>query len=181
MWISQTTDFSAFELDELYWFTNHKYPFAERENIYTITMTSRIPRQIVGFDVDYDKEAERIQRIIDSVDSAENYYTDGNPTYLDVIFSGRYNRNTENKNDTHLTESINADLRHYISGFARKSRTFFRKQETVHAVLSVSIDAYNTYGEAKLKYQVPVLHRTNEPNKHLHKYRDVPFSILDFL
>ena len=126
MWISQTTDFSAFELDELYWFTNHKYPLAERENIYTITMTSRIPRQIVGFDVDYDKEAERIQRIIDSVDSAENYYTDGNPTYLDVIFSGRYNRNT-------------------------------------------------------IKYQVPVLHRTNEPNKHLHKYRDVPFSILDFL
>ena len=81
MRISQTTDFSAFELDELYWFTNFKYPLAERENIYTITMTSRIPRQIVGFDVDCDKDAERIQRIIDSVDSAENYYTDGNPTY----------------------------------------------------------------------------------------------------
>ena len=180
MWISQETDFSAFELDELFWFIGRKYPLEKRRNVYTITMTSRKPRQIVGFDVDYDKESERIQRIVDSVKGAENYYTDGNPTYLDVIFPGKYKRNIHNKKDTHLTESINADLRHYISGFARKSRTFFRKQETKYAVLSVFIDAYNKYGEAKQKYQVPVRHRTDE-NKHLHKYRDVPFSILDFL
>lgn len=144
-------------------------------------MISRKPRQIVGFDVDYDKEANRIQRIVDSVYAAENYYTDGNPTYMDVVFPGKYNRNIRDKKDTHITESINSDLRHYISGLGRKSRTFFRKQETMYAVLSVFIDAYNKYGEAKLKHQVPVVHKSENPNKHLHKYRDVPFSILDFL
>lgn len=181
MWISKNTDFSAFELDELYWFTNRKFPLDKRENIYTITMTSRNPRQIVAFDVDYDKEAKRIQRIVDSVPPADKYFTDGNKTYLDVDFPTYHIPNQHNKNDTHLTESINADLRHYIAGLARKSRTFFRSQETKYAVLAVFIDAYNKYGEAKQKYRVPVTHKSQNPAKHLHKYRDLPFSILDYL
>jgi hypothetical protein len=85
------------------------------------------------------------------------------------------------KRDTHTIESINADLRHYISGLARRSRCFYRSLETLQAVLEVFIDAYNKFGEAKLKYRKPVIHKDPNNAKHLHKYRDVPFSILDFL
>ena len=146
-----------------------------------MTMVSREPRQIVSFDVGFDKSSFRLQGIVDSAVYAENYCTDGNLSYLDVVFPGRHIRNVRDKRDTHIVESINADLRHYISGLARRSRCFYRKLETLQAVLEVFVDAYNKYGEAKLKYRVPVTHKSATPAKHLHKYRDLPFCILDFL
>jgi hypothetical protein len=84
-----------------------------------------------------------------------------------VNFPTYHIANEHNKNDTHLTESINADLRHYIAGLARKSRTFFRKQETKYAVIAVFVDAYNQYGEAKQKYRIPTVHKSEEHSKHL--------------
>ena len=55
-----------FELDELYWFIGRKGTSKTRENVYLITMISRNPRQIVGFDIVFDKSPERIQKIVDS-------------------------------------------------------------------------------------------------------------------
>ena len=146
-----------------------------------MTMISREPRQIVGFDVQFDKGAFRLQGIVDNGPEAENYSTDGNMSYLDVVFPGKHIRNVRDKRDTHIIESVNADLRHYISGLARRSRCFYRSLETLQAVLEVFIDAYNKYGEAKLKYRVPVIHKDPNNTKHLHKFRDLPFCILDFL
>ena len=48
-----------------------------RENIYVMTMVSRLPRQIVGFDAAYDKSPERIQSIVDNEPEAEYYCTGG--------------------------------------------------------------------------------------------------------
>jgi hypothetical protein len=146
-----------------------------------MTMMSRIPRQIAGFDVDNSVKSSVLQMIVDSVPTAEKYCTDGCPTYMNVIFGGKHICNVNDKKDTHNIESTNADLRHYISGLARRSRCFFRSKETLKAVLSVFIDAYNKYGEAKLKYRVPVKHKLPNPSKHLHEYRDLSFSLLDFL
>ena len=146
-----------------------------------MTMISREPRQIVSFDVQYDKASFRLQGIVDGAVYAKNYCTDGNMSYLDVVFPGKHIRNVRDKRDTHLVESINADLRHYISGLARRSRCFYRSIETLRAVLEVFVDAYNKYGEAKLKYRVPVTHKSPIPAKHLHEFRDLPFCILDFL
>jgi IS1 family transposase len=168
-------------MDEVYWFINKKAQSKTRENTYIMTMISREPRQIVGFDVQFDKGAFRLQGIVDNAPEAEKYSTDGNLSYLDVIFPGKHIRNVRDKSDTHTIESINADLRHYISGLARRSRCFFRSLETLRAVLEVFIDAYNKYGEAKLKYRKPVIHKDPNNAKRLHKFRDVPFCILDFL
>lgn len=179
MWISQKTENDVFELDELYWFLNRKEMTKTRENTYIMTMMSRIPRQIVGFSVDNSVNAKAIQKIVDSVSIAKKYCTDGCSVYLDVDFVGKHIQNIHNKKNTHNIESTNADLRQYLPGLARRSRCFYRKQETLEAVLSVFIDAYNKYGEAKQKHQIPVKHTST--NKHLHKYRDVPFSVLDFL
>ena len=54
------------ELDELYWFVDKKGTCETRENVYLITMISRNPRLIVGFDVVSDKSSERIQNIADN-------------------------------------------------------------------------------------------------------------------
>ena len=181
MWISEKTDYSAFELDELYWFIKRKEKTKTRENTYLMTMISRLPRQIVGFNVDNSIAARQLQKVVDSAGSAEKYYTDGWNSYLDVVFGGKHIRNIADKKDTHNVESVNADLRRHIPGLARRSRCFFRSMETFRAVVAVFVDAYNKFGEAKQKHRIPVKHKSPNPSKHLHKFREPPFSVLNFL
>ena len=165
VWISKQTDFRAFELDEIFWFTNTRQDNEIGINTYIMTMVSRFPRQILAFDVDKSVKAKLIQQMVNSVPSAKYYFTDGGSVYKDVDFLGRLKQNFENKNDTHNIESTNSDLRHYIAGLHRKSRCFFRKMENLKTILSAFINAYNKFGEAKLKYTD----------------RKPPFSILNFL
>ncbi len=179
MWISPETDTDTFEMDELFWFVRKKPYTDTKENVYIIPLISRKPRQIVGFAVSEHRTKEVMQDIVDYSIWADNYATDGNFTYMDVDFPGRHIRNDRDKSDTHNVESVNADLRTYISGLARRSRCFFRSIETLEAVVSVFVDAYNKYGEAKEKYKKQVNHKSNA--KHLHQFKDLPFSVLDFL
>lgn len=69
----------------------------------------------------------------------------------------------------------------YIPGLARRSCCFYRSLETFQAVLEVFEHAYNKFGEVKFKHRVPVLHKSPDPQKHLHKFRDPPGCFLDFL
>ncbi len=119
--------------------------------------------------MDKSVNARSIQRIVDGSPAAESYYTDGSGVYLDVVFSGKFKRNPFNKNDTHNIESTNADLRHYIPGLRRRSRCFYRSADTLRAVLSVYINAYNKFGDAKYRFQLKY------PLKHYN------FSLVDFL
>ena len=157
------------ELDELYWFVGKKGKSETRENVYIITMISREPRLIVGFDVAYDKSRERIQNIVDSSPEADFYFTDGYLGYVDVFYPGKHIRNVRDKKDTHNVESINADLRHYIPILARRSRCFARKHDTLYAVVAVFVDAYNRFGMEKHKF------------RQRHKNLELPFSVVDFL
>ena len=157
------------ELDELYWFVGKKPRTETRENTYVITMVSRNPRQIVGFDVAFDKSPCRIQRIVDSGPEAKKYCTDGWSGYNDVVYPGHHIRNASNKADTFTVEGINADLRHYIPLLARRSRCFARKIETLYTVVEVFAEAYNRFGIAKMNYL------------RNRKSRELPFSVLDFL
>ena len=171
----------VFELDELYWFIERKAHSETRGNVYLMTMISRESRQIVGFDVARDKSPGRIQAIVDSAPEARKYCTDGYLGYVDIVYPGQHIRNIHNKNDTFTIEGINADLRHYIPGLARRSRCFYRSIETLLAVVSVFVDAYNKFAEAKLKYRVLTVHKPPTLSKHLHKFREPGFSLLDFL
>jgi IS1 family transposase len=139
------------------------------------------PREIVGFSVSSDKSSDTIQSIVDSAPSAKYYNTDGYLAYNDVIYPGKHVQNLRDKSDTHNVESINADLRHYIPVLARKSRCFCRKIETLKAVVAVFVNAYNKFGAAKLKNRVPTVHKSVNHAKHLHKYREVGFSLADYL
>lgn len=144
-------------------------------------MISRIPRQIVAFNVDNSIKSKLIQQMVDSIPLAKKYFTDGGMIYLDVDFMGGHKQNIHNKKDTHIIEGTNSDLRHHISGLRRRSRCFFRSKETLKAVLTIFINAYNKFGEAKLKYQIPVVHKSTYVTNKFHKFRYPPFSILDFL
>jgi len=155
----------------MYWFVGRKGRSETRENTYIITVVSRNPRQIVGFDVAFDKSPERIQVIVDAAPPAENYATDGYLGYIDVVYPGKHIRNVSNKNDTFTVESVNADLRHYIPILRRRSRCFPRSLDTLRAVIEVFVEAYNKFGEAKMKFR-----QNRDPNA-----RELPFSVLDFI
>jgi len=159
------------ELDELYWFVGQKPRTATRENTYVMTAVSRLPRQIVGFDVAFDKSPERIQAIVDKAPEAKQYFTDGWSGYVNLVYPGQHIRNVRDKSNTFTVESVNADLRHYIPILARRSRCFPRKLETLRAVLEVFVEAYNKFGVAKMKFR-----QNRDPNA-----RELPFSVLDFL
>lgn len=157
------------ELDEMYWFIEQKSKSATRENVYLMTMVSRNPRQIVGFEVAQDKCAWRIQGIVDGAADAERYCTDGYVGYLDVVYPGQHVRNVRDKSDTFTVEGVNADLRHYIPLLARRSRCFARTLETLQAVIEVFVDAYNRFGQAKFN------HRKYRPTGNF------PFAFVDFI
>ena len=157
------------ELDEMYWYIQRKPRTETRENVYLMTMVSRSPRQIVGFDVAQDKSAWRIQRIVDGAPEAGKYCTDGYVGYLDVVYPGHHVRNIRDKSDTFTVEGVNADLRHYIPLLARRSRCFPRTLDTLQAVVEVFADAYNRFGQAKHQ------HRMHRPIGIL------PFGLVDFL
>lgn len=161
--------YETLELDELYWFVERKPRTNTRENVYVMTMVSREPRQIVSFDVAFDKSPDRIQAMVDSSASSREYCTDGFLGYMDIVYPGKHIRNIRNKSDTFTVEGINADLRHYIPILARRSRCFARKIETLQAVIEVFVHAYNSFGRAKYRY------------RQTHPVREVPFSIIDFL
>jgi len=180
VWASEQT-VETLELDELYWFIGQKDKGESRENVYLITMVSREPRQIVGFAVAYDKSPERIQGIVDSARPALKYCTDGYLGYVDVVYPGEHVRNIRNKNDTFTVEGINADLRHYLPVLARRVRCFCRRLDTLIAVVSIFVDAYNKFGDDKAKHRVLVIHKSPAPNKRLHKFRDCPLGLVDFL
>jgi IS1 family transposase len=156
------------ELDELYWFIERKPRTKTRENVYIITMVSREPRQIVDFDVAFDKSPERIQCIVDNAPEALKYCTDGWFGYVDVVYPGRHIQNSRDKSDTFTVEGVNADLRHYIPILARRSRCFARKLDTLRAVMEVFVEAYNRFGAAKYKYR-----QTRQTG-------EIPFGLVDF-
>ena len=171
MWISPKTKTDAFELDELYWFIGKRKGYENGINTYLMTILSREPRQIVAFDVDNTVNATLIQKMVDNTVQADTYHTDGGQSYLAVDFIGHHNRNIHDKSDTHNIEGSNADIRHYIAGLQRKSRCFFRKKETLAAVLRIFVHAYNRFGAAKSQYRLA----------HPGCGRDFPFNHLQFI
>ena len=62
-----------YELDELYWYIGKRPRTKTRENVYLMTMVSREPRQIMGYDVAMDKSPERIYRRSISGETHQEY------------------------------------------------------------------------------------------------------------
>lgn len=77
------------KLDELYCFVGEKGTSETKENTYITTTVSRMPCQIVGFDVAFDKFRERIQKIVANA-PAEVYCTDDLPGYVNVVYPGNW-------------------------------------------------------------------------------------------
>ena len=91
-----------------------------------MTLVARKPRQIVGFDVTHDKSEKRIQKIVDSSIKAKLYYSDANPSYQKVSYSGKHFF-FRDKSHTFTVEGVKSDIRKYIAALQRRSKCFFAR------------------------------------------------------
>ena len=139
----QTVD--VIEMDELFSYTKAK------NRTYVITSVTRKPRQIVGFDVAYGKSESRTQKIVNNSIKTKLYYSDANPSYQKVSYSGQHFF-FRDKSHTFTVESVNADLRKYIAVLQRKSKCFFRSLEAFQAIMRVFVYAYNKFGGFKQRF-----------------------------
>ena len=120
----------------------------EKNRFYAITLVSRDTRQIVGYDIAFDKSRERIQRLVDNSAKARQYYSDAYSAYSEICYEGAY-RALKNKSQTYTVEGVNSDLRHYIPALHRRSKCFFRSLETAKAVFKIFVNAFNQFALAK--------------------------------
>jgi IS1 family transposase len=143
-----------------------------------ITFAERETRQTVGYRVSERKDAEPIQETADSAPKAAKYHSDGNGAYANVSYYGKYFSHTD-KSETYTVEGVNSDLRRYIPGFARRSKCFYRKIETVRAVMAVFVRAFNKFSLKKYETRKLMTHKSSSSSR-LHKYKDSPFALIDF-
>ena len=124
----------------------------QRKNkIYIITLVSRKKRQIVGYDIAFDKSRERIQKLVDSSPKADHYYSDAYFAYAEICYEGKHS-SLKNKSQTYTVEGISSDLKHYILHLRRKSKCFFRSIETAKAVFKIFVHAFNKFALAKFLF-----------------------------
>ena len=93
----------------------------EKNKIYVITLVSREKRQIVGYDIAFDKSREKIQKLVDRSPKADHYYSDAYSAYSEICYYGTHTA-LKNKSQTYTVEGVNSDLRHYIPALHRRSK-----------------------------------------------------------
>ncbi len=116
-----------------------------------ITFVTREPRQIVGFDIAFDKSEKRIQKIADNAPKAKFYYSDANPSYQNVCYWGKH-RYFHAKRHTFTVEGVNSDIRKYIAALQQRSKCFFRSLKTFNFAMKVFVCLYNKFGEFKFRF-----------------------------
>ncbi len=116
----------------------------EKNRFYAITLVSRDTREIVGFDIAFDKSRERIQCLVDRSVKARQYYSVAYSAYAEVRYEDAHT-SLKNKSQTYTVEGVNSDLRHYSPPLRRKSKCFFRSFETAKAIFKIFVNAFSIY------------------------------------
>ena len=76
-----------------------------KNRTYLITFVTRKFRQIVGFDITFDKNENRVQNIADNLPKSKFYFSDTNSSYQNVSYLGKHFY-FNNKNHTFTVESV---------------------------------------------------------------------------
>ena len=88
-----------------------------------ITLVSRDKRQIVSYDIAFDKSRERIQQLVDKSPKASHYYSDSYSAYKEIYYCGTHT-SLKNKSETYTVEGVNSDLGNYIAPLHENPNVF---------------------------------------------------------
>lgn len=82
------------------------------------------------------------QQMVDET-PAQQYYSDQFPLYDSLTYRKGYHLSLPDKSETYSVEGGNADLRHYLTRLARKSRCFSRCLHWLNRHLKAFAHAWN--------------------------------------
>jgi hypothetical protein len=120
-----------------------------------------------------------MQGLVDCTPAANIYYSDGFNLYYELSYWGHHIV-APGKSQTYTVEGANSDLRHYIPGLARRRKCFYRRIDTLLAIMKLFVYAYNRFGEYKAKYQRLACHSPQSKSR-LHEYAELPLGLTAFL
>jgi IS1 family transposase len=89
-----------------------------------------------------ERNSENLQACLERDPHSSQYYRDAFPVY-DTLYYGAPYELRQNKRETFAVEAVNADLRHYLTRLARKSRCFSRCFQALKSALLIFVFCYN--------------------------------------
>jgi len=102
----------------------------------------RATRRILGFGVVWDRDWDVMQRVVDAAPPAHRYFSDGFPTYAQLLYPGTHVV-APGKSQTFSVEADNAELRHYLARLGRRNRCFSRCIWALTRAVALFVYAWN--------------------------------------
>ena len=90
-----------------------------------MTIVDRETRSFLAIQAVFKRSQEVGQKMLDQA-PAEQYYSDKFPIYSSLTYRRSYHLALSDKSETYSVEADNAELRHYLTRLARRSRCFSR-------------------------------------------------------
>jgi len=106
----------------------------------------RATRRILGFGVVWDRNWDVMQRVVDAAPPAHRYFSDGFPTYAQLLYPGTHvvaHVVAPGKSQTFSVEADNAELRHYLARLGRRNRCFSRCIWALTRAVALFVYAWN--------------------------------------
>lgn len=102
----------------------------------------RATRCILGFGVVWNRDWDAMQRVVDAAPPAHRYFSDGFPTYAQLVYPGTH-AVALGKSQTFSVEGDNAELRHYLARLGRRNRCFSRCIWALSRAVALFVYAWN--------------------------------------
>ena len=125
-----------------------------------LTCVDPSTRCILGFGVVWRRDWEAMQQVVDDALPAHRYFSDGFPTYAQLLYPGSHTV-AEGKSETYSVERDNAELRHYLARLGRKSRCFSRYVWTLQRAVALFVYAWNRRQAFKRAFPKALAHVCN--------------------
>jgi insertion element IS1 protein InsB len=108
-----------------------------------MTIADRDTGCILSWGVAFDREAARLQALVDAAPQARYYYSDLFAPYRSLIYTPGIHTPMPDKSETYRVEGDNAGLRHYLARLARRSRCFSRCIQALRRAIKLFAFAWN--------------------------------------
>jgi len=107
-----------------------------------MTIVDRETRSFLAIQAVFKRSQEVGQEMLNQA-PAEQYYSDMFPLYSSLPYRRSYHLALSNKSETYSVEADNAELRHYLTRLARRSRCFSRCIAWLNRHLKAFAHAWN--------------------------------------
>lgn len=107
-----------------------------------MTIVDRESRCFLAIRAVFQRSKEVGQEMLNQ-SPAEQYYSDLFPMYNSLSYRKGYHLSLADKSETYSVEADNAELRHYLTRLARRSRCFSRCIEWLNRHLKAFAHAWN--------------------------------------